>query len=101
MAPTSLLAARPEVGRANDTHSVRIIRRLSSRGLLVGSVDSAPLAALMAATSTTDGEFFGPQWPGSAGGPPGLHRPWKPLRDNADARRMWTVSEELSGVAFP
>lgn len=100
VAPTSLLAARPEVGRANDTRSVRIIRWLSRRGLLVGSVDSAPLAALMAATSTADGEFFGPQWPGSAGGPPGPRQLWKPLRDNDAARRLWTASEELTGVAF-
>ncbi|KGI67555.1 SDR family oxidoreductase [Mycolicibacterium rufum] len=101
VAPTSLLAARREVGRANDTGSVRMIRWLSARGLLVGTVDSASLPALMAATSTSDGEFFGPRWPGSAGGPPGQAGLWKPLRDNGAARRMWTVSEELTEVTVP
>lgn len=30
VAPTSLLAARPEVGRSEDTMQVRVIRRLSA-----------------------------------------------------------------------
>lgn len=34
-APTSLLAARPEVGRAQDTLGVRLIRALSARGIVV------------------------------------------------------------------
>ena len=72
VAPTSLLAARPEVGRIEDTTEVRTIRWLSARGLIVGTVESATLPALMAATSpgAIDGGFYGPQWPGNAGGPP-------------------------------
>lgn len=101
VAPTSLLAARPEIGRADDTSSVRMIRWLSARGLLVGTVDSATLPALMAATTAEDGGFFGPQWPGNAGGPPGAQKLWKPLRDTVIAQQIWTVSQELTGVAFP
>ena len=73
VAPTSLLASRPEVGRTEDTAEVRMIRWLSARGLIVGTVESATLPALMAATSPAaiDGGFYGPQWPGNAGGPPG------------------------------
>ncbi|MGW0159353.1 SDR family oxidoreductase [Mycobacterium sp. NPDC003323] len=100
VAPTSLLAARPEVGRAQDTMGVRMIRWLSARGLLVGTVDSATLPALMAATSTEPGVFYGPQWPGNAGGPPGAAKLWKPLRDSANAARMWEESLRLTGVTF-
>lgn len=102
VAPTSLLAARPEVGRANDTNGVRVIRWLSARHLLVGTVDSAKLPALMAATlpEAKNGGFYEPQWPGNAGGPPGEQKLWKPLRDNTAASRMWTVSEQLTGVAL-
>lgn len=100
VAPTSLLAARPEVGRAEDTVGVRLIRWLSARGLVVGTVDSAKLPALMAATSGEPGVFYGPQWPGHVGGPPGAQKLWKPLRDNAGAARLWTTSEELTGAAF-
>lgn len=100
VAPTSLLAARPEVGRDKDTTGVRIIRRLSARGLGVGTVDSAKLPALMAATAPDPGVFYGPTWPGNAGGPPGPQKLWKPLRDSASAARAWAVSQELTGVRF-
>ena len=103
VAPTSLLASRPEVGRTEDTTGVRMIRWLSARGLLVGTVESAKLPALMAATSpaAVDGGFYGPQWPGAAGGPPGAQNLWRPLRSTADASRLWTLSEELTAVPFP
>ncbi len=103
VAPTSLLAARPEVGRAEDTVGVRVIRWLSSHGVLVGTVESATLPALLASTDpeARDGAFYGPQGPGGVGGRPGRLAPWKPLRDEAAATRMWEVSEELTGVRFP
>lgn len=102
VAPTGLLSARPEMGRAEDTRSVRMIRWLSARGLLVGTVESAPLPAVLAAASAEgkDGGFYGPQWPGNAGGPPGPQSPWRPLRDRDAATRLWTLSEELTGVSF-
>ncbi|MBS2937862.1 SDR family oxidoreductase [Nocardioides sp. J2M5] len=100
VAPTSLLAARPELGRSADTTGVRVIRWLSARGLLVGTVESARLPALLAATAGDDGGFYGPQWPGSAGGPPGAQSLWRPLRSSDEAARLWEVSEELTGVTF-
>lgn len=103
VAPTSLLAARPEVGRADDTREVRVIRWLSARGWLVGTPESAALPALLAATSgaaDADGGFFGPQGVGGTGGRPGRQEPWKPLRSREDAARLWEVSEELTGVRF-
>lgn len=101
VAPTSLLAVRPEVGRTHDTTEVRMIRWLSSRGLVVGTVESSKLPALVAATAQPqDGGFYGPQWPGRVGGPPGPQKLWKPLRNNEDAARLWAESEELTGVSF-
>jgi NAD(P)-dependent dehydrogenase (short-subunit alcohol dehydrogenase family) len=102
VAPTSLLAARPEVGRADDTVGVRMIRWLSARRLIVGTVDTARLPALVAAGSSEakDGGFYGPQWPGSVGGPPGEQKLWAPLRDAEMASRVWTASQELTGVTF-
>ena len=43
IAPTNLLAARPEVGRDEDTGGRAIIRALSVRGILVGTVETAQL----------------------------------------------------------
>lgn len=98
--PTSLLAARPELGRSRDTVGVRVIRWLSAHGIFAGTVGSAKLPALLAVTTGEDGGFYGPQWPGNAGGPPGKQDLWSPLRRDADAARLWEVSEELTGVRF-
>lgn len=100
VAPTNLLRARPELGRSTDTGGARMIRALSARGILFGTVASAGLPALLAATSPADGGFFGPQGIGGVGGRPGELRPWKPLRSADDAARVWELSEQLTGVRF-
>lgn len=99
VAPTSLLAARPEVGRSRDTFGVRVIRRLSSLGILVGTPESAALPALLAATAPDPAPFYGPQGPGQTGGRPGPQSLWKPLADALDAQHAWELSERLTGVA--
>lgn len=102
VAPTSLLAARPELGRAQDTPQIATIRRLSRAGILVGTVESAQLPALLAATSpqARGGHLYGPRGPGNLGGGPAEQRLYRPLRDPAEAERVWRVSEELAGVSF-
>ncbi|MEG9224656.1 SDR family oxidoreductase [Aeromicrobium sp. Sec7.5] len=102
VAPTSLLAARPEMGRSSDTTAVKVIRWLSARGLLVGTVESAMLPALMATTApkAKGGAFYGPQGIGGTGGKPGETDLWKPFRSAEDAARLWDLSEQLTGVTF-
>ncbi|WP_336696769.1 SDR family oxidoreductase [Curtobacterium sp. USHLN213] len=98
VAPTSLLAARPEIGRSGDTVAVRLIRWLSARGLLVGTPASAAEPALLAATDADlDGGFVGPTGPGQLGGPAGRRKPWAPLLRDEDAAQLWDVSEALVG----
>lgn len=100
VAPTSLLAARPELGRSTDTLGRRMIRRLSTLGLLVGTPESAALPALLAAT-VSDAEaapFYGPQGPGNTGGRPGPQKLWSPLVGTVDATRAWALSEELLSI---
>lgn len=103
VAPTNLLAARPEVGRSQDTLGVRVIRVLSDHGILLGTVESAGLPALYAAASpqAQDGGFYGPSGPGHLGGAPGPQQPYAPLRSEEEARRVWDVSQQLTGVTFP
>ncbi len=102
VAPTNLLAAHPEYGRSDDTFSVRLIRRLSARGLLVGTVESALLPALYAATSpeAKNGRFYGPKGLGHLGGPPAEQKLYSRLRSTEEAQRVWEVSEELTKVAL-
>ncbi|GAA5153876.1 SDR family oxidoreductase [Pseudonocardia eucalypti] len=101
--PTNLLAARPEVGRDRDTMAVRMIRALSARGILFGTVHTAQLPALYAATSpdAERGGFYGPRGPGHLGGPPGRQKLYSPLRGTEQAQRIWRVSEQLTKVPFP
>ncbi|MEV0251733.1 SDR family oxidoreductase [Nocardia sp. NPDC050712] len=103
VAPTNLLAARPEVGRDRDTLGVRLIRVLSARGILLGTVETAKLPALYAATApdAAGGKFYGPSGLGHLGGPPAEQKLYSRLQSTEDARRIWQVSEELTKVPFP
>lgn len=102
VAPTSLLAARPEVGRARDTAGVRMIRVLSRLGVLVGTVASAQLPALLAVTAQdAGGLMFGPRGPGHLGGAPAQQELYSRLQSPDEAARVWDLSQELAGVTFP
>ncbi|HEY3548127.1 MAG TPA: SDR family oxidoreductase [Propionicimonas sp.] len=103
IAPTSLLAARPELGRDGDTIGRRLIGTLSRRGILFGTADSAGLPALYAATSSDAkrGGFYGPRGPGHLGGLPGEQALYSRLRSTEEARRIWHISEELTRAPFP
>ncbi|WP_158373412.1 SDR family oxidoreductase [Cellulosimicrobium cellulans] len=99
VAPTSLLAARPEVGRADDTREVRLIRRLSAWGI-TGTPTSAGLPALHAATSpdVEGGRLYGPGGLGHLAGAPAEQRLYRSLRSPDEARRVWAETERLVGV---
>ncbi|GAA3658936.1 SDR family oxidoreductase [Microbacterium marinilacus] len=101
IAPTSLLAARPEVGRSGDTAGVRLIRVLSRLGI-AGTVDSAGLPALMAATdpASRGGAFYGPGGLRNMGGAPSEQTLYAPLRSAEEAGRVWEVSERLARASF-
>ncbi len=103
VAPTSLLAARPEIGRAKDTVGVRVIRALSRRGILLGTVETALLPALLAATApdARGGRMYGPSGPGHLGGAPAEQDVYSRLRSEDDASRMWRISEDLTRTSFP
>ncbi|MET7418577.1 SDR family oxidoreductase [Dactylosporangium sp. NPDC005555] len=102
VAPTSLLAARPEVGRARDTMGVRLIRVLSRAGILLGTVETALLPALMAATSpdAAGGRFYGPSGLGHLSGAPAEQPVYSRLRSEEEAARMWQMSERLTRTSI-
>ncbi|WP_022900142.1 SDR family oxidoreductase [Humibacter albus] len=102
VAPTNLLAARPEIGRTEAVRFRRMITALSRMGIM-GTVASAGLPALMAATTPGDqgGRFFGPTGIGGVGGRPGEQKLYSRLRSPEDARRMWDLTQRLTDVPFP
>lgn len=98
--PTNLLAAQPEMGRAQDTLAVRVIRFLSRRGLIVGTPQSAALTAVYAGTSpdARGGHLYGPSGFRHLGGAPGEQAMYSRLTSEHDARRAWELSEKLTGI---
>jgi NAD(P)-dependent dehydrogenase (short-subunit alcohol dehydrogenase family) len=101
ISPTNLLAAQPGLGRDRASNGRRVIRILSRIGL-AGTVESAALPALKAATdpASRGDEFYGPRRT-IAGAPARQGQQWPPVRNMADARRLWQVSEQLVGARFP
>lgn len=100
IAPTSLLAARPELGRGRDTLGVRLIRWGSAHGVVAGTPETAALPALFAATSpgARRRRLYGPSGIGHLGGAPGEQELYSRLRSEEEAQRVWRISEELTGV---
>jgi NAD(P)-dependent dehydrogenase (short-subunit alcohol dehydrogenase family) len=103
VAPTNLLAARPELNRPKDTMGVRLIRTLSRRGILLGTVESAALPALLAATSpdAQGAHFYGPSGLGHLAGPPAEQPVYSRLTSEEEAQRIWQISENLTSTTFP
>ncbi|MDN3497169.1 SDR family oxidoreductase [Planococcus sp. APC 4015] len=100
--PTNLLAAQPGMGRPDDTTSVKVIRRLSRLGLIVGTPASAALSAVYAATNpdAVGGALYGPKGFQHLGGAPAEQKMYSRLESEADARRMWDLSEQLVDRTF-
>lgn len=98
--PTNLLAAQPGMGRPTDTTAVKLIRTMSRRGILVGTPSSAALSAVYAATSpdARGGRLYGPKGFRHLSGLPAEQPVYSRLRSEADARRAWELSEQLTGV---
>jgi NAD(P)-dependent dehydrogenase (short-subunit alcohol dehydrogenase family) len=100
VSPTSLLAAQPEMGRHDDTTSVKVIRALSRLGILVGTAESAALPAVYAATSphAQSGHLYGPDGFQNLRGAPAEQKLYRSLTSPEDRRRIWELSERLAGV---
>lgn len=99
VSPTNLLAAQPAMGRSTQTGGRRVISLLSRAGI-TGTVASAALPALMAATDPTSrgDQFYGPKR--TIGGGPARQKAWSPLQNLDDARRIWDTSADLVGARF-
>ena len=71
--------------------------------LLAQSVKIGALPQLYAATAPDagSGRFYGPAHLAENRGYPKEVQPIKPAQDPETAARLWSVSEELTGVGFP
>jgi len=71
--------------------------------LVAQSDEKGALPSLYAATApdVTSGAYVGPSGPGEARGYPKLVGSTKAARSEADAKRLWEISEDLTGVSYP
>ncbi|KUI36368.1 short-chain dehydrogenase [Mycobacterium sp. IS-1496] len=105
-APTIAVAAHPG---GSDTELTRnlwpVVRKPVQLvwGLLAQSAEMGALPTLRAATDpdVRGGQYFGPDGIGEQRGHPKLVQSNARSYDEAAQRRLWSVSEELTGVTFP
>ncbi|EFV12104.1 SDR family oxidoreductase [Segniliparus rugosus] len=97
---TNLQTAGPNYGSDKPNLFGRMSQLLTP---LFQEIDEGAQAALYAATSpeATGGAYYGPVgFMGMIGGGAKLAREPKQANDEAAARRLWTVSEQLTGVRY-
>jgi hypothetical protein len=99
---TNLLASGPNMGRTRPAPWQPIFSRLARWGVFVQTVDAGMLPALYAATSpqAQGGSLYGPDGFSQLSWSPTELAVYKPARNEADAARLWDVSERLAGVEF-
>ncbi|MFD5854704.1 SDR family oxidoreductase [Streptomyces chartreusis] len=99
---TNLYASGPNLGRSRPAPHERIMRRLARWGVLVHAVEAGVLPVLYAATSphAEGGRLYGPDGIGQFTGGPTELAVYRSARGEADAARLWRVSEDLTGVEF-
>ncbi len=87
--------------RTGPTGLMRGILEIGNR-VLAQSMRQGALPQLYASTmpDVRGGEFFGPKGPGEMRGKVGRVTPVAAGRDEITAERLWSVSEELTGVSY-
>lgn len=87
--------------RTGPTGLMRGLLEVGNR-LVAQSMDQGARPQLYAATApgVLGGEFYGPTGPGELRGKVGLVRPVRAGRDEQAAARLWSISEELTGVTY-
>ncbi|MGW2961442.1 oxidoreductase [Streptomyces sp. NPDC001220] len=104
--PVRALAAHPGYAATNlQSHTASPLARLGMRlgNLLVAQDDrSGALPTLYAATQDLPGaSYVGPDGMGGMRGAPALAGRSPAASDPVAARRLWTLSEEMTGVTWP
>jgi NAD(P)-dependent dehydrogenase (short-subunit alcohol dehydrogenase family) len=105
-APTIAVAAHPGGSRTELTRNLPAWMRIGYDivGPLISQApDMGALPTLRAATdpSVAGGQYYGPDGIGEQRGHPKLVQSSSRSHDEALQRKLWTVSEELTGVTYP
>ncbi|MBV9512854.1 MAG: SDR family NAD(P)-dependent oxidoreductase [Mycobacteriaceae bacterium] len=105
-APTEALAAHPGGSQTELTRNIPNLLKPAAELVWAQIAQSAEMGALPTLRAATDpdargGQYYGPDSFFEQRGHPTLVRSSKQSHDEAQQRRLWTVSEELTGVTYP
>ncbi|MEO6794366.1 MAG: oxidoreductase, partial [Mycobacterium sp.] len=103
---TIAVAAHPGTANTELTRYLPPFLRPADRLLLPLVVQSAAMGALPTLRAATDtevagGQYYGPGGLGEQRGHPKLVDSSKQAHDRELQERLWTVSQELTGITFP
>lgn len=100
-AATRLQTSGPGLG--GGIVSMLNVAAMKVTNLIAQSDEMGALPSLYAATAPdlTSGAYVGPSGPGQARGHPKLVGSTRAARSEEDAKRLWEISEELTGVRYP
>jgi NAD(P)-dependent dehydrogenase (short-subunit alcohol dehydrogenase family) len=103
---TVALAAHPGVSNTELTRNVPAAFRLPITWFAPLLLQGAEMGALPTVRAATDpaafgGQYYGPSGRGEVRGYPKIVSSSPESHDQAIQQRLWTVSEELTGVTFP
>ena len=104
--PVKSVLAHPGYSDTNlqSTGPTGLMKALLAVGnkVLAQNADQGALPSLYAATApgVEGGMFIGPDGPFEARGRPTEVKPVRRARDEETGRRLWSISEELTGVAY-
>lgn len=105
-APTIAVAAHPGASRTDLKRNSPAWIRFAFSALGPALFQSPKMGALPTLRAATDprvagGQYYGPDSFGEQRGHPTLVQSSRPSHDEGLQRRLWAVSEQLTGVAFP
>lgn len=101
--PVTAVACHPGFASTDLNRHIGAFRFLFPlAGLIFNSAAEGAWPTLQAAAApeVEPGGFYGPQRMGGASGPSGLAKRTDAARDAQTARRLWDVSEEITGVRY-
>lgn len=99
------LACHPGISATNlfkigSRDAPRILKRLANRILQPAEMGALPTIYAATEPALNGGEYIGPDGKGQRKGYPALDTPHAAANDEAASRKLWDVSEKLTGVEF-
>jgi len=86
---------------ADHLFGVKLLRPILGRLLQNAAMGALPTLRAAVDPNVKGGQYFGPDGPGETSGYPILVQSNRASHNESDARQLWQVSENLTGVKFP